>query len=159
VEDSLFCGYCGNASAFQIDLKLKHLINSESGCLTIELLQSYSDKVMNIVQKNVENFLEQGWEGDPVFKCANCHESDSLDTMGRAYDYCSYNCCPGCFTCGQWIDKDDVLRMCTECIMESDGAIVEDECSYNCSYYDSSLLEVLDHYDIRLSDLKEELGY
>ena len=98
LEDSLYCSYCGNATAFQIDLKLKHLITSSAGSLSIELLKSYTDKVMSIISRNVEKLLEKGWEGKPRFRCANCHEDTALDTMGRTYEYCSYNGCFGCFT-------------------------------------------------------------
>jgi len=98
LEDSLYCSYCGNAAAFQIDLKLKQLIKSQAGSLSVELLKSDTDKVMSIISRNVEKLLEKGWEGKPMFRCANCDESQSLDTMGRSYDYCYYNGCPGCFT-------------------------------------------------------------
>ncbi|MBT3897014.1 MAG: hypothetical protein HOF29_13200, partial [Candidatus Marinimicrobia bacterium] len=63
LEDNLYCTFCGNAVAFQIDLKLKHLLKSESGCVSVELLKSYSDRVMNIIKNNVDKLLEKGFEG------------------------------------------------------------------------------------------------
>jgi len=159
LEDNLYCTYCGNAAAFQIDLKLKHLLKSESGCISVELLKSYSDRVMNVIAKNVDKLLEKGWEGKPQFRCANCDESQSLDLQGRVYDYCSYNFCPGCFTCGIWIEKDDLINMCTECITDKDGAIEDEDCVYNCPNYDNGLTEVMDHYDLSLDIIKKDLGY
>ena len=159
LEDNLYCSYCGNANAFQIDLKLKHLLSSDHGSISVTLLQSYSDRVMNVVKNNVDKLLEKGWEGKPRFRCANCSESQSLDLQGRTYDYCSYNYCPGCFTCGLWIKREELVEMCAECIQEKEGAIEEEDCIYNCPNYDNGLLEVMEHYDLTLNDLKEEIGY
>ena len=159
LEENLYCTYCGNANAFQIDLKLKHLLKSESGYVSVELLKSYSDRVMNVIKNNLDRLLEKGWEGKPRFRCANCNEAESLDLQGRVYDYCSYNFCPGCFSCGEFIKKDDLLEMCTECITEKDGAIDEEECIYNCPNYDAGLTEVMSHYDLNLGDIVKSLGY
>ncbi len=159
LEESLYCNYCGNSNAFQIDLRLKHLLTSESGSVTVELLKSYTNRVMNVVQKNVEKLLEKGWEGKPLFRCANCHAEETLDTMGRSYDYCSWNGCPGCFTCGCWIDKEELVELCSECITESKGTVTEEDCIYNCPNCDAGFTEVMDHYNITLRDLKEKLGY
>ena len=159
LEDSLYCSYCGNSNAFNIDLKLKHVLKVESGNITVELLKSYSDRVMNVIKNNVDKLLEKGWEGNPRFRCANCNEDESLDLQGRVYDYCSYNFCPGCFTCGIWIQKDDLINMCNECITEKEGTIDDEECVYNCPNYDNGLTEVMDHYDLSLDIIKKNLGY
>jgi hypothetical protein len=159
LENSLYCSYCGNSNAFNIDLRLKHVLKVESGNITVELLKSYSDRVMNVIKNNVDKLLEKGWEGKPRFRCANCEESQSLDIQGRVYDYCSYNFCPGCFTCGIWIEKDDLINMCTECITDKDGAIEDEDCVYNCPNYDNGLTEVMDHYDLSLDIIKKNLGY
>ena len=159
LEDSLYCTYCGNSNAFQIDLKLKHLLKSESGCVSVELLKSYSDRVMNIIKNNVDKLLEKGFEGKPRFRCANCNEDQSLDLQGRVYDYCSYNFCPGCFTCGIWIEKDDLINMCTECITEKEGEVEDEDCIYNCPNYDNGLSEAMDHYSLSLQEIKKNLGY
>ncbi|MBT7021981.1 MAG: hypothetical protein HN967_12655 [Candidatus Marinimicrobia bacterium] len=159
LEDNLYCTYCGNANAFQIDLKLKHLLKSESGCVSVELLKSYSDRVMNIIKNNVDKLLEKGFEGKPRFRCANCNEDQSLDLQGRVYDYCSYNFCPGCFTCGIWIEKDDLINMCTECITEKEGEVEDEDCIYNCPNYDNGLSEAMDHYSLSLQEIKKNLGY
>ena len=159
LEDNLYCTYCGNAAAFQIDLKLKHLLKCESGCVSVELLKSYSDRVMNIIKNNVDKLLEKGFEGKPRFRCANCNEDQSLDLQGRVYDYCSYNFCPGCFTCGIWIEKDDLINMCTECITEKEGEVEDEDCIYNCPNYDNGLSEAMDHYSLSLQEIKKNLGY
>ena len=159
LEDNLYCTYCGNATAFQIDLKLKHLLKCESGCVSVELLKSYSDRVMNVIKNNVDKLLAKGWEGQPRFRCANCNEAESLDLQGRVYDYCSYNFCPGCFTCGLWIEKDDLINMCTECITEKEGEIEDEDCIYNCPNYDNGLTEVMAHFSLNLEEIKKDLNY
>ena len=67
LENSLYCSYCGNSNAFNIDLRLKHVLKVESGNITVELLKSYSDRVMNVIKNNVDKLLEKGWEGKPRF--------------------------------------------------------------------------------------------
>ena len=159
LEDNLYCTYCGNATAFQIDLKLKYFLKSESYCVSVELLKSYSDRVMNVIKNNVDKLLEKGWEGKPRFRCANCNEAESLDLQDRVYDYCSYNFCPGCFTCGLWIEKDDLINMCTECITEKEGEIEDEDCIYNCPNYDNGLTEVMAHFSLNLEEIKKDLNY
>ena len=160
LEENLYCSFCGNAEAFTINLKLKHQLSPVSEGVKVELYGPYTDKVLKVISKNVDRILERAWDkGKPVFHCANCGEGEGLDLQGGVLDYCGNNCCPGCFHCQNWISKDEVLDLCKECIQKRDGAIEEDDCCYQCDWYDNGLLEVLDHYHIALKDLKEELGY
>ncbi len=159
LENNLYCSYCGNAGAFSINLKLRHELLALPGGIQVELLKGFSDRVMEIIAKNVDRILERGWEGRPVLYCANCDESESLDLQGRTWDYCANMCCPGCFHCGSWMDKSDVIKLCSQCILDNEGAIDEDDCAYQCDWYDSGLLEVLDHYGVTLKNLKEQLNY
>ena len=159
LEENLYCSYCGNAEAFSINLRLRHQLTSTPSGIQVELYGPFTQKVLTVINDNMERLLERGWEGKPVFHCANCRESEGLDLQGRTWDYCSNNCCPGCFHCGNWIDKSEVVELCKECIQKRDGAIDEEDCYYQCDWYDNGLLEVLNHYGIALKDLKEELGY
>ena len=160
LEENLYCSFCGNAEAFTINLKLKHQLTPVSEGLKIELYGPYTDKVLKVISNNVDRILERAWDkGKPVFHCANCGEGEGLDLQGRVLDYCSNNCCPGCFSCGSYIEESEVVELCSQCIQEKEGAIEEDDCMYMCPWYDSGLLEVLDHYEITLKDLKEKLGY
>ena len=128
--------------------------------MRVELHGPFTQKVLHVIATNVDRILERGWNtGKPVFHCANCSEGEGLDLQGRVLDYCQNNCCPGCYHCQSWISKDEVVGLCTECIKKREGAIEEDDCSYQCDWYDNGLLEVLDHYGITLKDLKEKLGY
>ena len=160
LEENLYCSFCGNAEAFTINLKLKHLLTMTPQGIQIELFGPYTQRVQQVIATNVDRILERAWDkGKPVFHCANCGEGEGLDLQGRVLDYCGNNCCPGCFHCQSWISKDEVRDLCKECIQKRDGAIEEDDCYYQCDWYDNGLLEVLDHYGIVLKDLKEELGY
>ena len=160
LEENLYCSFCGNAEAFTINLKLKHQLTPVSEGLKIELYGPYTDKVLKVISNNVDRILERAWDkGKPVFHCANCGDGENLDLQGRVMDYCMNSCCPGCFHCLSWISKDEVRDLCKECIQKRDGAIDEEDCYYQCDWYDNGLLEVLDHYGVSLKGLKEELGY
>ncbi|MBD3340096.1 MAG: hypothetical protein GF353_13360 [Candidatus Lokiarchaeota archaeon] len=67
--------------------------------------------------------------------------------------------CPGCFDCGEWIDKETLIEFCSECIRNRDGNITEDDCIGLCPHYDNGLLEVMAHYGLSLDVLKRESGY
>lgn len=159
LEENLYCSYCGNAESFTINLRLRHQLTATPAGIQVELYGPFTQKVIKVIRDNVDRLLERGWEGKPVFHCANCGEGEGLDLQGRVVDYCYYNGCPGCFSCGLWIDEAEVVELCSQCIREKEGAVEEDDCMYMCPWYDSGLLEVLDHYDIILKDLKETLGY
>lgn len=159
LEENLYCGYCGNAEAFSINLKLRHELESRPDGIQVKLLKGFTDRVLNVVAKNVDKILEKGWDGRPVFYCANCGEGENLDLQGRTWEYCNNMGCPGCFNCGNWIDESEVVELCTQCIISKEGAIEEDDCIYQCDWYDEGLLQVLDHYGLTVKELKERLGY
>ena len=159
VENGLYCPMCGNNKAFSIDLKLKHVITPTNDGLLTELLEAFTNRVLDVIVTNLDKLIERGWEGRPVVRCANCGSDEELDLQGRIWDYCANMCCPGCWHCNSWIDESEVVELCTQCIQSKEGAIEEDDCIYQCDWNDSGLLEVLDHYGLTVNGLKERLGY
>jgi len=155
VTNNLYCYYCGNTHQWQIDLRLKHVIEHGADGLIISLDESRSSKIFHNITKNIYCLLEKS---KPVFRCANCHNS-CFEIQERMLDSCYYLECPGCFHCGNWIEKDWLIELCTECIHNKKGIITEDDCRTFCQYYPDGLGEVRDHYDISLEKLKYELGY
>ena len=94
----------------------------------------------------------------PVIFCANCQEG-YVDSQERLFEWCWQRGCPGCSVCGNYIDKDEMLEICSECIIDHEGQISEDDCNSVCPYYEDGLEEVRMHYDITLDAIKLDLGY
>lgn len=155
LQDNLQCIYCGNTTAFYIDLRLKQqvLIN-EDHSIIIESSKT-TEKVFRSLVHNMDTVL---FNEHQSIHCANCKEQ-GVDKQERLLDYCWQSGCPGCEVCGNYISKEELIEICTECIHEHKGIISEEDCSYRCMYYDNGLEEVRMHYDITLEELKKEAGY
>ena len=65
----------------------------------------------------------------------------------------------GCWHCGNWIDEEELLDLCTECITDKKGQITEDDCDGLCPNSDFGLREVMWHYNLTLQKIKQNLGY
>lgn len=161
IENNLQCIYCGNTTAFYMNLRLRHQIDvEENGFISVELNKQMTERVFNSINKNIWNIIDKStMEGKEIIHCANCNESDAVDFQERLLEYCWQMGCPGCDVCGNYIPEEEVREMCTDCIKEHDGEITEEDCQYACPHYDDGLTNVLNHYNISVEDLKRELGY
>jgi len=161
VENNLQCVYCGNTTAFYLDLRLRHQIDVQpDGLVAIELNQQKTQRVFASISKNIWNIIDKSkMEDRELIHCANCHDSESVDFQVRMLDWCWQMGCPGCEVCGEFISEEEVTELCSECIREHEGNISEDDCYCCCPHYDDGLLNVLDHYGITLEKLKVDLGY
>ena len=159
VPNNLFCSYCGNTHQWQIDLKLNYEIESSSHGLLFNLESNRTIRILKAIETNVYQMLERSYNRDkPIFKCGNCGNTQ-LDFHEQVLESCWYMDCPGCFHCGNWLEKDFVIELCTDCITEKGGKITDEDCTMFCPHYDDGLGEVRDHYNISLGDLKRQLGY
>ena len=161
VENNLQCIYCGNTTAFYMNLRLRHQINVEaSGLISVELNRQMTERVFKSIAKNIWNIIDKSKiEGKEIVHCANCDESESVDFQMRVLDWCWQTGCPGCEVCGEYISEEEVRDLCSECIKEHNGEITEEDCQCRCPHYDDGLLQVLDHYGLSLEKLIRELGY
>jgi|TARA_B100000315_G_scaffold106058_1_gene97264 hypothetical protein len=153
------CTWCGNTEAFNINLKLRHLIQIKNGHLEVMLFKAFTDKVLRVIKHNMDRLIERCYDGKKSFYCANCNNTESIDYHERVVDCCWSMGCPGCFWCGSWIDKDDLVETCTECITDRNGEVDNDYCGTYCPAYDNGLEEVRQHYNITLDEMKKDLGY
>ena len=159
VENNLFCPFCGNTHAFSIDLRLRHKVECQAGQLSVSL-EKRIKKVLHAIESNISKIIDKGFDrGKPVIKCANCNNDECVDLQERILDWCWQMGCPGCFYCGSWIEEEYLKELCSECIIERNGKIKEEDCSSLCLNYDDGLVQVRDHYGITLQELKEDLGY
>jgi len=160
VANNLQCGYCGNTTAFYMNLKFRHELCVEKGSLNVSLNQQRTQHILDSISKNIWDMISKSQsDGKEIFFCANCDESESVDLQERLIDYCWQMGCPGCEVCGNYISEEELRDLCTECINERNGEITEEDCMYSCSHFDNGLIDVFNHYDITLEDLKKELGY
>ena len=155
VPNNLYCYYCGNTHQWQIDLKLKHVVENSADGLIVALEEQRTRKIFHNIEQKICWLLEKS---KPIFRCANCGNT-GLEMQEWMLDSCYNLECPGCFHCGNWMDKDWLIELCSECIHKRKGIITEDDCRTICEYYPDGLGEVRDHYDISLENLKYELGY
>lgn len=159
VPNNLYCYYCGNTNQWQIDLRLKHVVECSADGLVVGLDESRTKKIFSNLQQKIYWLLEKSCDSNkPLFRCANCNNTN-LEIQERMLDSCYGLECPGCFHCGNWMDKNWLIELCTDCIHKKNGIISEDDCHTTCEYYPDGLGEVRDHYDISLENLKFELGY
>ena len=151
LKENLQCIYCGNTTAFFIDLRLRHQVTIQPDSSILVESSKTTEKVFHSIADNVDTALEH-------IHCANCKEQ-GVDIQERLLDYCWQTGCPGCDVCGNYIDKDELIETCTECIHEHQGSITEEDCAYQCTHYDNGLEEVRRYYDITLEELKRDAGY
>ena len=153
--ENLQCIYCGNTTAFYIDLKLRHRLESTEQGIVID----FDEKVHRIFKSLSQNIYNLLCNGREVIHCANCGDS-YLDNQESLLEYCWQMGCPGCHVCGSYIDKEELIHLCSECIKERDGDINDEKCSEGiCEHYEYGLKEVRDYYGLSLKKLKQNLGY
>ncbi len=159
-ENNLQCSLCGNSTAFFIDLRLKHLIScTSSGEITVEFDKTARERIIPSLQRNMENIINKVYDTDKaLIKCANCEEG-FVDMQERLLDYCWQMGCPGCDVCGEYIDEEELRSLCSECITNRNGVVTEEDCYYQCTYYDEGLDNVRRHYNLSMDILKREVGY
>jgi len=159
IEKNLYCPYCGNTNQWQIDLRLLHNLQLESGGISIALDPGRANKVIDAISRHIERMVFLSEDGNrPFLHCANCSNAD-IDLQEAIVEMCYNTGCPGCFHCGNWIDESDVRDSCLACIKDNDGDVDEDHCYTMCPHYDYGLEEVRQHYAITLQELKSSAGY
>ena len=160
VEGNLQCQWCGNTAGFSIDMKLKHEVALTSSGLVVGLNSNRQKRIELSLSSNISSLVDKYHEtGKEIVKCSNCEMSEGVDFQERIIDQCWQMGCPGCWHCGEYIDEEEVLSLCRECISEKHGNIDEDDCTVICPNYDQGLSEVREHYGLDLSELKREQGY
>ena len=152
--ENLQCIYCGNTNGFYIDLKLRHKIETGPQGIIIDFDEKVQ-RIFKFLSKNMYNLLNNGRE---VIFCANCGDS-YLDNQEVLLEYCFQMGCYGCSVCGNYIEKEELISLCTSCIRERDGDIDDEKCTEVCEHYDYGLKEVRDYYEISLKRLKQDIGY
>ena len=160
VEGNLQCQWCGNTTGFSIDMKLKHEVRSSSRGLVVGLNMERQNRIEKSLSSNIYRIVDKYHEtGKEIVKCSNCEMAEGVDFQERIIDYCWQMGCPGCWHCGEYINEEELLSLCRECIREKQGNIDEDECSMICPNYDQGLSDVREHYGLNLDELKREEGY
>ncbi|MBN2355251.1 hypothetical protein JXO59_04020 [candidate division KSB1 bacterium] len=73
VERNLYCPYCGNTNQWQIDLRLWHEVELESGSLTLALDESKTTRILSAIERHIDRmvFLSSD-RNKPFLHCANC---------------------------------------------------------------------------------------
>jgi len=155
LKDGLQCIYCGNTNSFFIDLRLRHQVTLQPDSSILVESSKTTEKIFHSIAGNIDNIL---YSDNQIIHCANCKEQ-GVDLQERLLDYCWQTGCPGCDVCGSYIDKDELIETCTDCIREHDGLIDEEYCSYQCPYYDDGLEAVRGHYNITLAEMKQDAGF
>lgn len=153
IEDNLYCPYCGNTTQWQFDIRLRHVIECDANAVALVIDPKKSQKLIQAITSDIHRNLHEH-----RFQCANCH-NDEINYQMYYLESCWYNGCPGCFHCGQWIDRDLVIDLCEDCINKHHGNVNEELCCELCEHYEFGLGEVRAHYDISLEELKRNLGY
>ena len=160
ISGNLLCPSCGNTAAFNMDLRLRHSLQINSIGLESSLDKVPTAKLLQALSQNLYKVLDKGfYEDKPKISCANCGETDYIDLLERVLDTCWNSGCPGCWWCGNWMDKEELLELCRECVISRNGEITLDDCGYGCPNSDHGLEQVRAHYGITLEDIKQDLGY
>ena len=160
IADNLICPFCGNTNAFSIDLKIKHDLTMRPEGVEVGLSKVHTDKLTKAMAKNLWKILDKGFEdGNPKIICANCGESDGVDLHERLINVCWQTGCPGCWWCGEWMEKKDVIETCHNCIVDRLGKVDEDVCYNSCEHFESGLEQVQAHHGLTLEGLKRDMGY
>jgi hypothetical protein len=159
-ENGLYCTHCGNTNAWTISLRLKHKLESMSGRLSVGLDKLQTKKIMYAIESNLVNMVDKSINEDKaIFQCANC-ENSWIDFQEQITESCLWGGCLGCFHCGQWIEKEEMMDLCSECITDRKGDVDEDFCTSGCCpASDFGLMELHDHYKTNLKEIKESLGW
>ena len=160
ISENLLCPACGNTSAFMMDLRLRHSLQIQSKGLEVSLDRVPTEKILKALALNLHKVLDKGfYEDKPRIACANCGETDYIDLLERVMDTCWNSGCPGCSWCGSYIEKEELVNLCSDCITSKDGEVTTETCECGCPNYDYGLDEVRNHYGITLEGLKQDLGY
>ena len=160
ISENLFCPSCGNTTAFGLDLRLKYNVESLSQGLEISLSKDRTEKLTKALAKNLPRILDSGFENDkPKIICANCGDKYGIDMHERYVQVCWESGCPGCWWCGEWLEKTVVMQTCHNCIVDRQGKVDEDDCYSTCEHYEAGLEQVRNHYGLTLEKLKTDMGY
>jgi hypothetical protein len=156
VPANLFCHYCGNTNQWQMDVRVRHLVTMQPEGIVYEFDKMKVDKLIKATESNLVRMLERSTDRiRPLFHCANCGNAE-LDTYNNAIETCGYTGCPGCFSCGNFIDEDEMREMCIACIADNSGEVDEEFCYNQCPWFDYGLEDVRQHYKVTLDDLIKE---
>ncbi|MFC1583877.1 hypothetical protein ACFL4U_04245 [Candidatus Neomarinimicrobiota bacterium] len=160
IADNLLCTCCGNTTAYSIDLRLRHSLSLRPGGLEIGLDRLPTEKLLKALRINLHRVVDRGlYEDRPIIHCGNCGEAEAVDIHERAMDTCWNSGCPGCWWCGNYIEKEEVVQLCSDCIISKEGKVDLEDCLYSCTNYDYGLEGVREHHALSLEELKTELGY
>ena len=160
VEGNLQCQWCGNTSGFSIDMKLKHEVESSASGLSVGLNRDRQKRIEKSLTSNIHRIVDKYHEtGKEIVRCSNCEMSEGIDFQERIIDYCYQMGCPGCWHCGMYVDEEEVISLCTECLRDKQGNIDEEDCLTICPHYDQGLSDVREHYGIDFNEIKRSLGY
>jgi hypothetical protein len=152
VSNNLQCEICGNTECFTFNLKLRHKLKIDSKGNLVVSTDAKTKSMMENALKNNHDLMEKD-----LIHCTNCTDG-YVDFQERLLNWCFERGCPGCSTCASYIDKEELLAICTECIRDRNGEIKEDDCSSICPVYEEGFESVRQHYDITLAEIKEEAG-
>jgi len=159
LENGLYCTHCGNTHQWQIDLRLKHNLESVTTGISVSLDSLQTKKILKAIENNLVSMVDRAMDNEKtIFSCANC-QNDWVDFHERIRESCLWTACPGCWHCGEWIDEEELLDNCQTCITEKNGEITEDDCDSLCPYADFGLREVMWHYNTSLEETKRSIGY
>ena len=153
IEDNFYCGFCGNTNQWQIDVKLRHIVECLSDGFSVSLDEKRAKRIANAIQGFIRRSLDEN-----RFRCANCGSTE-IEYHFYYLESCWNTDCPGCFHCGNYIEKEMLIDICEDCISKHNGNITEDDCFTLCEHHDFGLSEVRYHYELSLESLKRGLGY
>ena len=156
LQENLQCIYCGNTTAFYVDLRLRHEVTIQADNTILIDAGKSTDRAFKNILENIYTMLEKD---NSIIYCANCQQNEGIDLQERLLDYCWQVGCPGCDVCGSYIDKQEMIDTCTECLHDHNGCISEEDCSNICPYYQDGLEDVRTHYNITLDEIKKDAGY
>ena len=160
ISENLFCPICGNTTAFGLDMRLKYNVENHSQGLELALSEKRTAKLTDALANNLYKILDNGFEHDkPRIVCANCGDKYGIDMHERYVQMCWESGCPGCWWCGEWMEKSEVIDYCQSCIEARRCKVNEDDCYNSCEHFDSGLEQVRAHYGLTLDGLKRDLGY